>query len=162
MSYRATWQSSACCSAVPSQPRRLIPRPRPATSSGPPSAGDENAIIAAIEKGADVNARNQYGITTWDRRQQGGQPAVERRRIAQARELSPRCQERILGRVCRVGVVGQDRPREAVAAVDPRIDEDPKRRRIAGAGATNEHVVGRRLAVVALVRALISPSGHRS
>ena len=36
------------------------------------------------------------------------EPAVERRRIAQARELSPRCQERILGCVGRVGVVGQD------------------------------------------------------
>ena len=72
------------------------------------------------------------------------EPAVERRRIAQARELSPRCQERVLGCVSRVGVVGQDRPGEAVAAIDPRIDEDAERRRIAAAGATDEGVVGRR------------------
>ena len=83
-------------------------------------------------------------------RHQGGvgddpvEPAVEGRRIAQAGELSPRGDERVLGRVGRVGVVGQDRPGEAVAAIDPGIDEDLERRRVAGASAPDERVVGRR------------------
>lgn len=51
---------------------------------------------------------------------------------------------RVLGRVGRVGIVGEDRPGEAVAAIDPGIDEDPERGGIAGAGAPNERVVGRR------------------
>ena len=72
------------------------------------------------------------------------EPAVERRRVAQAGQLSPGGHERVLGRVGRVGFVGKDRPGQAVAAIDPGIDEDPERRRITGAGAANERVVGRR------------------
>ena len=72
------------------------------------------------------------------------EPAVKRRRIAQARKLSPRGHERILRCVRRVGVVRQDRPGEPVAAIDPRIDEHPEGRRIPGACTPNERVVGRR------------------
>ena len=52
--------------------------------------------------------------------------------------------KRVLGGVGRVGVVRQDRPGEPVAAIDPTIDEHLERRRVAGASAPNERVVGRR------------------
>ena len=72
------------------------------------------------------------------------EPAIEGRRITQARKLSPSGHERVLGRVGRVGVVGEDRPGETVAAIDPGIDERLERRRVAGASAPNERIVGRR------------------
>ena len=75
------------------------------------------------------------------------EPAVECRRIAKTGKLPPRGHERVLGRVGRVGVVGQDREGEAVAAIDPGIDEHLERRRVAGASAPNERVVGRRRGV---------------
>ncbi len=83
-------------------------------------------------------------------RRQGGvgddpvEPAIECRRIAQAGKLPPCGDERVLGRVGRVGVVGQDRPGESVAAIDPGVDEHLERRGIAGASAPNERVVDRR------------------
>ncbi len=70
--------------------------------------------------------------------------------------------ERVLGRVGGVGIVGEDRPGEAVAAIDPGIDEHLERRRVAGASAPNERVVGRRRRVRAVVTASTSPSGRRS
>ena len=84
-------------------------------------------------------ARHQRGV-----RHDPIEPAVEDRRIAKAGELAPRRHERVLGRIGGVGVVGQDREGEAVAAIDPGVDEHPERRRIAGASAPNERVVGRR------------------
>ena len=84
-------------------------------------------------------ARHQRGV-----RDDPVEPAVEGRRIAQARKLSPGRHERVLGGVGRVGVVGQDRPGETVAAIDPGIDEGLEGRRVAGASAPNERVVGRR------------------
>jgi hypothetical protein len=87
---------------------------------------------------------------TMPARRQGGvgddpvEPAVEGRRGAQAGELPPSRDERVLGRVSRIGLVRQDRPREAVAAIDPSTDEDPERRRVARACASNQCVVGRR------------------
>ena len=97
--------------------------------------------------GATDTSRRRTPVPAGHQRRVGDdpvEPAVERRRIAQARELSPGCQERVLGCVGSVRVVGQDGPGEAVAAIDPGIDEDAECRRIAGAGATNERVVGRR------------------
>ena len=75
-------------------------------------------------------ARHQGGV-----RDDPIEPAVEDRRIAKAGELSPRGHERVLRCVGRVGVVGQDREGEAVAAIDPGVDEHPERCRIAGASA---------------------------
>ena len=41
-------------------------------------AGDEKAIIAAIEKGADVNAKNEYGITAlWIAANKGKTEVIE-------------------------------------------------------------------------------------
>jgi hypothetical protein len=70
------------------------------------------------------------------------EPAIEDGWIAEAGELPPRRDERVLGGIGSVGVIGQDRPREAVAAVDPAIDKDLEGRRVAGASAPHERVVG--------------------
>ena len=72
------------------------------------------------------------------------EPTIECRWIAQAGKLPPRGDERVLGRVGRVGIVRQDRPGKPIAAIDPGVDEHRERRRIAGASAPNERVVDRR------------------
>lgn len=56
-------------------------------------AGDEKAIIAAIEKGADVNARNEYGITAlWIAASKGKTEVVE---LLVARGANPNARDDI-------------------------------------------------------------------
>ncbi len=86
-----------------------------------------------------VASRHQRGV-----RDDPVEPAVEGRRIAKPGQLPPGGHERVLGRVGSVRIVRQDRPGEAIAAVDPGVDEHRERRRIPVAGAANEGVVGRR------------------
>jgi hypothetical protein len=95
-----------------------------------------------LPKSNTVSERHQRGV-----RNDPVEPAVERRGIPEPRQLPPGGYERILGGIGRVGVVGQDRPGEAVAAIDPRVDEDLEGRLVAGASPPNERVVCRRRTV---------------
>ncbi len=66
------------------------------------------------------------------------QPPVEGRDIAQARELPPCRHERFLRGVGGISVVEEDRPGEAIAAIDATRDERVEGGRVALPGALNE------------------------
>ena len=107
---------------MPSQPRRLTPRPRPATLLwAAVRAGDEKAIAAAIEKGADVNARNEYGITAlWIAASKGKTEVIE---LLVARGANPNARDDIwyqtpLSHVARQGGERKSPPQGGAKDVD--------------------------------------------
>ena len=82
------------------------------------------------------------------------EPAVEGRRIAEPRQLAPRRHERLLSCVRRVLIVEENRPGEAIAAVDPRREEGLESRSITQASAADKRVVRRRRRVTCRCQAL--------
>src|SRR5262249_35856368 len=89
------------------------------------------------------------------------QPAVEGRRLTQAGQLLPGGDERFLGGIGRVGVMEQDRPGDAGAALEARWDEPPEGRGGAETGAreggARRRRGGRRGAAERLHRSLVRP-----
>ena len=66
------------------------------------------------------------------------EPGVEAGRVTEAGPPAPGVEERLLGRVPRVGLVAEDRPRGPVGAVDAPLDELLERRPVTGLGALHE------------------------
>ncbi len=71
------------------------------------------------------------------------EPAVERARIPQARELSPGRQERLLCGIGGIGVVEEDRPGEPVAAIETTRHERVERSASPRCARSDERLVGR-------------------
>ena len=72
------------------------------------------------------------------------EPGIERPGVPESRQLAPGGDEGVLGRVRGIRLVRQDRPGEAIAAIDPGGDQHVERRPVAVGRAPDEGLIRRR------------------